>query len=288
MIYFKQSVLISLTLFTASFLQACSQYPSINTISYAQNNRNLTLTGSSTIKPLVVAIAKRYQAKYPNVRINVKTGGSSQGIKDASEGNVDIGMVSRSLKAKEKHLLPFTIAKDGISVLIHKNNPIKSLTNKQIVDIYTNKINNWRQVGGKNAPIFVVSKAENHSTGKLFAKFFQMPIKDISADKIIGDNPEAIAAVNENPNTIAYVSIGAAEYDIVHGAPLKLLPIEGVAATIANVKNGTFPLSRPLNLVTNSTPIGLKKDFIDFARSEKVYDLVREQSFVPTKSESTL
>ncbi|MDJ0618197.1 MAG: phosphate ABC transporter substrate-binding protein [Calothrix sp. MO_192.B10] len=274
-----KSALLSLTLLAASFLQACSQSPATNTFSSTQGK--LTFTGSSTVAPLVKAIAKRYQAKHPKVQISIQTGGSSQGIKDASQGNVDIGMVSRSLKDQEKKLLPFTIAQDGISVLLHKDNPVANLTEKQIVDIYSNKINNWRQVGGKNAPILVVSKAVNHSTGKLFAKFFQMEMKDIVADQIIGDNPEAIKAVKNNPNAIAYVSIGAAEYDIVHGAPLKLLPIKEVAATIANVNKGTFPLYRPLNLVTNTPPTGLKKDFIDFARSEKVHDLVRQKSFVP-------
>ncbi len=279
MIKLQKSALLSITLFAAAFLQACSPSPATNTLSSTQGK--LTFTGSSTVAPLVKAIAKRYQAKYPKVQISIQTGGSFQGIKDASQGNVDIAMVSQLLAEKEKKLLPFTIAQDGISVLLHKDNPVSNLTEKQILDIYTNKINNWRQVGGKNAPIFVVNKTENHSTGKLFAKFFQMKMKDIVADKTIGDNPEAIKAVKNNPNAIAYVSIGAAEYDIVHGAPLKLLPIKGIAATIANVSKGTFPLSRPLNLVTNTPPTGLKKDFIDFARSEKVHDLVRQQSFVP-------
>ena len=84
-----------------------------------------------------------------------------------------------------------------------------------------------------------------------------------------------------NPNAIGYVSIGTAEYDVEHGTPIKLLPIGGVAATSENVANGKFPLSRPLNLVTKSPPEGLVKEFIDFARSDKVHDLIREQSFVP-------
>ncbi len=281
MINLSQSRLLSLILLAALGLQACSQSPGTNTNSSTPGK--LTFTGSSTVTPLVKAIAKRYQAKHPNVRISIKTGGSSQGIKDASQGKVDIGMVSRSLKDQEKTLLPFTIAHDGISVLLHQDNPVSNLTEKQIVDIYTNKINNWRQLGGKNAPIFVISKAKNYSTGKLFAKFFQMQLEDIRADKMIGDNSEVIETLKNNPNAIGYVSIGAAEYDIVHGAPLKLLPIKGVAATMANVNKGTFPLSRPLNLVTNTPPAGLKKDFIDFARSEAVHDLVRQQSFVPTQ-----
>ncbi|CDN11318.1 hypothetical protein RintRC_1658 [Richelia intracellularis] len=126
---------------------------------------------------MVKGITKGYQLKYPNVRISIKTGGSSQGIKDVTQGKVDIGMASRKLRDNEK-LMSFTIAQDYLYVLLHRDNPVANLTKKQIVDIYINKINNWQQVGGKNEPILVVSKTQNHSTGKLFAKLFQIPMGD--------------------------------------------------------------------------------------------------------------
>ncbi|MDJ0735789.1 MAG: phosphate ABC transporter substrate-binding protein [Nostocaceae cyanobacterium] len=275
-------ILTSLSVVLAScfWLQSCNKTPETT-------KGKLLLTGSSTVAPLASAIAKRYQAENPGVQILVQTGGSLKGIADARQGRADIGMASRSLKDSEKDLFAFTLAQDGISIVVHQDNPVKNLTKQQVIDIYTHKINNWRQVGGENAPIIVLNKGESHSTLKLFANFFQMNPKDIHADITIGDNEEAIKNVTVNPNAIAYVSIGAAEHDIIHGTPLKLLPMEGVTATIANVKKGTFPLSRPLNLVTNAPPTSLKKDFIDFARSQHVQDLVREQSFVPVSPSYT-
>lgn len=272
---------LSIGLATCILLPSCSKPPSAANQSANTSQGKLVLTGSSTVAPLAAEIAKRYEAEHSGVRIDVQTGGSSRGIADARQGVADLGMVSRSLKDNEKDLQAFTIAKDGVSVIVNSANPVKNLTDKQIVDIYTDKINNWKQVGGLDAPITVVNKAEGRSTLELFAGHFKLKTKDIKADVVIGDNEQGIKTVAGNPNAIGYVSIGSGEYGATHKTPIKLLPVEGVAASIANVSNGTFPISRPLNLVTNKPPTGLTKDFIDFARSKGVQDIVKEQYFVP-------
>ncbi|MBW4637124.1 MAG: phosphate ABC transporter substrate-binding protein [Gloeocapsa sp. UFS-A4-WI-NPMV-4B04] len=267
--------------FAASLVQSCSKPPEAATKSADQLQGKLVLTGSSTVAPLAAEIAKLYEAEHSGVRIDVQSGGSSRGIADARQGVADVGMVSRSLKDNEKDLQTFTIAKDGISIIVNNANPIKRLTDKQIVDIYTDKINNWKQVGGIDAPITVVNKAEGRSTLELFAEHFKIDTKNIKADVVIGDNEQGIKTVGGNPNAVGYVSIGSGEYAATHQTPIKLLPVEGIAASITNVTNGTFPISRPLNLVTKTTPTGLQKDFIDFARSQQVQDIVKEQYFVP-------
>jgi phosphate transport system substrate-binding protein len=149
------------------------------------------------------------------------------------------------------------------------------------VDIYTGKITNWKDIGGLDAQITVVNKAEGRSTLELFCHFFKLKNSDIKAHAVIGDNEQGIKTVAGNPNSIGYVSVGTAEFDAAHGTPIKLLSIGGVEATSENVANGKFPLSRPLNLVTKTPPEGLAKEFIDFAMSDKCHDLIREQSFVP-------
>ena len=100
---------------------------------------------------------------------------------------------------------------------------------------------------------------------------------------VIADNEQGIKTVAGNPDAIGYVSIGTAEYDAEHGTPIKLLAVGGVAATSENVANGTFPLSRPLNLAVKSQPEGLIKEFIDLATSDRVNDLIRKENFVPLK-----
>nr|WP_206751832.1 phosphate ABC transporter substrate-binding protein [Chroococcidiopsis cubana] len=262
-------------------LPSCSKPPSAANESANTLQGKLVLTGSSTVAPLAAEIAKRYEAQHLGVRIDVQTGGSSRGIADARQGVANIGMVSRALKDNEQDLQAFTLAKDGISVIVNTSNPVKSLTDEQVVEIYTNKINNWKQVGGLDAPITVVNKAEGRSTLELFADHFKLKTKEIKADVVIGDNEQGIKTVAGNPNAIGYVSIGSGEYAATHNTPIKLLPVEGVAASIANVSNDTFPISRPLNLVTNKPPTGLTKDFIDFSRSKDVQDIIQEQYFVP-------
>jgi phosphate transport system substrate-binding protein len=277
-------VSLSIGLVACFWLQSCNS-SSKTTSQSAQSGTSaqgkLVLTGSSTVAPLAAEIAKRYESQHPGVRIDVQSGGSSRGVADARQGVADIGMVSRALKENEKDLQAFTIAKDGVSVILNQANPVEQLSDQQIVEIYTKKITNWQEVGGKNAPITVVNKAEGRSTLELFAQYFKLEPKDIKADVVIGDNEQGIKTVAGNPNAIGYVSIGSAEYDATHGTPIKLLPVEGVPASTANVASEKFPLSRPLNLVTKTAPAGLQKDFIDFARSSGVQDIVKQQYFVP-------
>ncbi len=198
----------------------------------------------------------------------------------------NIGMVSRALEEEENQQLKgFAIARDGIGIIVHANNPISSLTDEQVVQIYTGEINNWQEVGGKDAVITVVNKAEGRSTLELFLKYFQLNNSQVKADVIIGDNQQGLKTVAGNGNSIGYVSIGAAEYDIGEGIPIKLLPVGTVEATTQTVQNGNFPLSRPLTLVTKKEPKGLSKEFIDFARSPAVHDLVEEQNLVPLEVE---
>ena len=241
----------------------------------------LVLTGSSTVAPLMSEIGKRFEKANPGVKIDVQSGGSSRGVNDVRSGMADIGMASRELKNEEKSLSAATVALDGIGIITHKDNPVKSLTDAQIVAIYTGKITNWRDVGGLDARITVVNKAEGRSTLELFMQHFGLKNSQIVAQVVIGDNQQGIKSVAGNPGAIGYVSIGAAEYEAGQGTPIRLLPMNGVAATVGNVANGKFALARPLNLVTKTAPLGLTKRFIDFARSEAVNDLVKSQYFVP-------
>jgi len=264
-------------------LLSCGALGCGNSTNGCGENRKLVLTGSSTIAPLAGEIGKRFESLHPGVRVDVQTGGSSRGASDLRQGLNDIGMLSRSLNADEKDLIAFPIANDGVCVILHKSNPVAALSDAQVVAIYTGKLTNWKDVGGPDAPITVVNKAEGRSTLELFCHYFKLKNTDIKAHVVIGDNEQGIKTVAGNPNAIGYVSIGTAEFDAEHGTPIKLLAVGGVAATSANVDNGTFPLSRPLNLVVKAQPEGLVKEFLDLAMSDKVHDLIREQGFVPLK-----
>lgn len=271
---------LTIGLTTSIWLQGCSQSPQAATNNTNKLQGKLVLTGSSTVAPLAAEIGKKFESQHPGVRVDVQSGGSSRGIADVRQGIAVIGMVSRALKPEEQDLKAFSIARDGVTVILHQENPVQSLTDKQIVDIYTGKVNNWKQVGGKDAAITVVNKAEGRSTLELFTHYFKLKNTDIKAQVVIGDNEQGIKTVAGNPNAIGYVSIGSAENSTANKVPIKLLAVNGVPATTANVQNSTFPISRPLNLVTKTEPQGLDKEFIDFAKSQQVSDIVKKQNFV--------
>jgi phosphate transport system substrate-binding protein len=241
----------------------------------------LTLSGASTAAPLVNEIAKRFESRHSGVRIDVQTGGSSRGVADVRRGTVDIGMVSRPLGADESDLMAHRIAMDGVALIVHRDNGVTGLTRQQIVDIYTGRIENWSAVGGPAAPITVVNKAEGRSTLELFLAHFKLKREEIRADVVIGENLHGIQTVAGDPNAIGYVSIGTAEFERSNGVPIKLLPLDGIEASTANVLNGTFALSRPLNLVTKGNRSPLAGAFISLATSRDVNDLVKAQFFVP-------
>ncbi|MDP1925229.1 MAG: phosphate ABC transporter substrate-binding protein [Thiobacillus sp.] len=242
----------------------------------------LVLTGSSTVAPLALEIGKRFEAANPGIRVDVQTGGSSRGVADAMNGLADIGLVSRSLKPVEaKTLVAHTIALDGVALIVNASNPVRQLDDAQIQAIYTGQTRNWRAAGGPDRPITVVSKAEGRSTLELFLHYTGLKNSQIRAQAVIGDNQQGIKTVAGNPGAIGYVSIGAAEYAVEHGIPIRLLPMAGVAATTDAVQRGHFPLSRPLNLVTRGAPSPLAARFIAFAQSPAVRDLIEAQYFVP-------
>lgn len=257
----------------------CAAFVVSSQLAGAADNK-LVLTGSSTVAPLAAEIGKRFEKMNPGVQVDVQSGGSSRGVNDARLGMADIGMASRALNPDEQSLKSFTIGLDGISIILHRSNPVQVLTDAQVIGIYTGAIKNWKEVGGRDQAITVVNKAEGRSTLELFLHHFQLKNSQIKASVVIGDNAQGIKTVIGNSGAIAYVSIGTAEYEFNHNAPIKLLPMAGVPATTDNVKNHTFPLMRPLNLVTKTEPTGLAKRFIDFARSDAVQDLVKSQYFV--------
>lgn len=248
-----------------------------------KGSEKIVISGSSTIAPLVAEIAKRYERENPGVQIDVQSGGSSRGVADARSGLADIGMVSRDLKASERELTDYPIARDGIAVIIHKSNYIQVLSKEQIRNIYLGQITNWKELGGTDMPITVVNKASGRSTLELFAEFMNLEPADIKANIVIGENEQGIKTVANSPGAIGYVSIGTAEYSERSGTALKLISLGGQVPSTQNVADKKYDLSRTLNLVTKGKPSVAVSHFIDYAQSASVKDLVEEQYFVSLK-----
>ena len=264
-------------------LQACSTEG--NKLNEPANDSSsqtrLTITGSSTLAPMVAEMAKLFEKSHPNIRVDVQTGGSSRGIADVKQVSADLGMVSRRLYAEETQIVPYLIARDGVTMIVHQKNPLSDISQQQIRDIYLSKSPHWPDnvLPGKN--ITRISKAEGRSTLEVFLGFLGVKNSQIQADIIIGDNEQAVKLVAGNPLAIAYVSTSTAEYDVQLGIPIKALSIDSIQPSQQNIAQGVFPLNRELNLISNHHPTPLAQRFIEFAQSDAVKPIIAEFRFVP-------
>ena len=194
-------------------------------------------------------------------------------------------MTSRALsEAEQKNLHQFTLAHDEIGLLVHAKNPVRQVTEQNIIDIYRGHITNWKSLGGPDHSITVLHKAEGRATLTIFLHHFGLHNSDIHAHAIIGDNEQAIKMVASNAGAIAYVSQGTAEYHIRQGSPLQLLSLTQPTLVSSNKPLHPTALTRPLNLITTSVPSGPTKSFIEFAQSPDVHDLIAQHYFIPHNS----
>ncbi len=247
----------------------------------------LTLTGSSTIAPLVQEIATRFEEEHSHVRVDVQTGGSSRGIRDAKKGVADIGMSSRDLKPKEsRELNPTVIAWDGVAFVTHGDNPVTEISKEHLKQIYLGRIKNWSEIGGADERIIVSNRAAGRSELDLVCKFLEIEAGDIQADIIDGETQQSLKSVINNRKAISYTSIGAAQDAASRGEPLKLLSLNGVEASSASIESGKYPLARPLILTVrkrglNAGQAKLVKAFLKFATDKGVADVATGLGFVP-------
>ncbi len=232
----------------------------------------ITTGGSTTVQPLSEILAGAFMEIFPKVAITVTGGGSSVGVKSASEGTLDIGAVSRELKASEEGLglVVSILAYDGIAVVTNAAQTVTDLTIEQIKRIYAGEITNWNEVGGSNEDIVVVSREEGSGTRAAFEELV-MGTTLITASAILQSSTGALkTTVAGNRRAIGYISMGYLDSSV------KALSINGVAGTEENAKNGSYPIVRPLIYVTLGEPTGIIKKYIDFCRGRAGQAIVAE------------
>ncbi len=242
----------------------------------------ISVAGSTTVQPLAEKLAEAFKAKNPGVQIDIQGGGSSVGVKSAGEGTVDIGTASREVKPEELQKYPdlkvFTIAQDGIAIVTHPEVPVSNLTKSQVRDIFAGKITNWKDVGGPDKPIIVISREEGSGTRSAFEELVMG--KDVVIfDKAIlqASNGAVRTTVSTTPNSIGYLSFGYLDQSV------KTLSIEGVEATEANAASGKYPVVRPLVMLTKGEPTGVVKAWLDYILGAEGQALVSKEGYIKVK-----
>ena len=243
---------------------------------------------------LALAWAETYTGFTPNVRISVTGGGSGTGIAALINGTVDIANASRAMKAEEIELaegngvspVEWVVALDAIAVVVHPSNPVDNLTLEQISRMYIGEITNWREVGGEDRPIVLLSRESNSGTHVYFLEnVVRQGDKEsdllFSPDTLLMPSSEGISVeVRQNPNAIGYDGLGYVTPDqkMIALAVDESGPF--VLPSVATVNDGSYPVSRPLFMYTAGEPMGATSDYLDWVLNDG-QSVVGDLGFVP-------
>lgn len=250
----------------------------------------IQVKGSDTLLLLAQRWAEEFMAVNPDAIVQVTGGGSGVGIAALIDGTTDIANSSRPIKDEEKEKyaannvdpVEFVVAMDGISVIVHRDNPVESLTLARIKDIYTGKTKNWSELGGPDATIVCYGRQSSSGTYAYFKEHvlegedYRGDTQELAGNSILCDS------VARDVSGIAYAGVGYAE----QRDDVKILGVkadegaDAVKPTDKTVANGTYPISRFLYNYTNGTPEGVAEAYLEFALSDEGQNIVEEVEYV--------
>ena len=268
------------------FLFACQPQPESGTeqISPDTDKAYIENKGSDTLVNLALAWAEEYQKKNPNVQISVTGGGSGTGITALMNGTISIANASREIKPEEIETaeengfepIEFVVADDAIAVIINPKNPVDELTLEQVSKIYKGEIRNWKELGGEDRKIVVISRDTSSGTYEVWEKKVMKKERVFPGALLQASNGAVVQAVSKNKNAIGYIGLGYINESV------KDLMVDRVKGSEETTLNGTFPISRPLYMFTSGWPKEDTLNFINFVvHPEKGQKYVKEAGFVP-------
>jgi len=251
----------------------------------AADSKTIKMEGSTTVGPIADAYVEAFKKMHPDVTITVNKSGSGNGAAALVDNRCDIANLSRFMKDQEfkdavaKGVMPVAhaIAMDGVCVVVHPSNPVGALTAAQVRDIYTGKVTNWKDLGGADMKIVVVSRDTSSGTYETFEQLVMAKQKMAAGVQYVASNPEAHAMVKSTAGAVAYVGLGFVDKDV------KALKIDGVMPSRKTIAKGEYPVSRPLFMFTNGYPkLGsIIHALATFHLTPKGQDIIDAKGFVP-------
>ncbi|MDR2615279.1 MAG: phosphate ABC transporter substrate-binding protein PstS family protein [Oscillospiraceae bacterium] len=237
---------------------------------------SVKVSGSTTLLPIMQAAADELVKVNSGLSIAVAGGGSGAGINDTRDGANNVGMSSRELTADEKATLtPISVAGDGIAIIVHPSNPVKSLTKEQAAGIFSGEIKNWRDVGGNNAPIFVQTRETGSGTLATLEEMLLEKNPVVGTATPFTSSALIKQAVAKSENAVGFDSIGFVD------STVKAVALDGVSPGEQTVKNGSYPLSRSLYVLTKGRAEGLSARLIDYLRTAGVQNsIVKKEGYI--------
>ncbi len=248
---------------------------------FAGRKNQLTISGSTTVLPIAQAGAEAFMEKY-DINVSVRGGGSGVGIAALINKTVNIANASRPMKAKEisqakaNGVNPkgYAIANDGITIVVNTKNTVKNISLNSLKSIYTGKITNWKQVGGPNLPIVVISRDVASGTFEVFNEKVLGGARVVDSAMMLASNNAVSSTVADTPGAIGYIGLGYVT------DKSKIVSVDNVMPGEQTVKNGQYKLSRKLYMYTNGPAKGNAAAFLNFLLSGEGQKIVREQGYI--------
>lgn len=240
--------------------------------------RPVNVVGSTSIQPFAELLAQDYGNKNSGRQVEVQGGGSTAGLQAVDSGLADIGMCSRSLNDEEaQKYVSVTIARDGLAIVVNPSNPVSGLTMDQLRGLFSGKITNWKEVGGNDQAVRLITREEGSGTRESFMHLVMG--KDLIASGAM--TQESNGAVRElvkgDPAAIGYMSLGLV------GKEVKGLPIDGIAPTHSEALAGKYTLVRPFLFVTKGAPGPAAQAFIDYVLSPEGQGALEKEGLIRAK-----
>jgi len=256
------------------------------TASVAQADTSIRVDGSTTVLPAMQKIVEAYMKANPGVNITVSGGGSGNGIKAIIDGTTDVAMSSREMKPKEleaakekgRVVKPVEIALDALAPIVNPANPVKGLTTEQLQGIFAGKIKNWKDVGGDDREIVVISRDTSSGTYEAWQELIMKGQKVTPAALLQASSGAVLQVVGKNKFAIAYDG-----YAYVNNT-VKALPVNGVAGSEKTVADKSYPVSRGLFIIVPEKTSPEVQKFLDYIMDPaKGQKMIGEVGYFPVK-----
>ncbi|NVC94029.1 phosphate ABC transporter substrate-binding protein [Vibrio natriegens] len=250
--------------------------------------KEVNISGSTSVARVMDVLAEKYNKTHPDDYIAVQGIGSSAGITMVNKGVVKIGMSSRYLTESEKgeDLNVIPIAYDGLAIVVNRANSVNNLSQQQLFDIYKGKVKNWKEVGGDDQPIAVVTREASSGSRYSFESLMGLTkivndrlVSDISPNNlVVNSNSMVKTIVNHNTRAIGFISVGSVDRSV------KPIQFEGIEPTSENIANHKYTLARPFLVLYKVDALDQAgKDFVAFLKSEEGQQAVAEYGYTPVK-----
>lgn len=242
---------------------------------------SITGSGSSALLPLVKDAAEKFKANNKDVTITLNAGGSGTGLKQVSDGSVDMGnsdvpAETKLDKAKAEKLVDHKVCVMTVATIVNKDVGVKNLTRQQLQDIFTAKVTNWKEVGGPDKPIVLVTRPKTSGTRALFKQYAINGAEEADNKSLETDNSGIlIQSVAQNPGAIGYVALPY----LINDKSVDVLSIDGVEPTLENTYSGKYAVWGYEHIYTSKEPKAAVKAFLEYVMGDEYGKRIEELGY---------